>query len=536
MNKTYDGIILGSGHNSLILQAYLGRAGLRVLCLELRDHAGGGLATMEDPSHPGFYHNTHSFFHRALDRQPWYSDLNLEERGARYVEPDLNSMLLTSEGRTLSWWTDFERTLESFRQFDSQDADTVRYWRDEFRPIVEKILIPESQSPPLPDERRRALLEQSELGRTLLEVSTLSPLGFVKRYFNHPVIQAGLLFFNGLREVDLRVEGFGHHIPMLLASPGKAQMARGGSAELARALISAVEDSGGEIRRRTRAESILVENDRAVGVRTSEGETIRARRFIASGLNPHQTFLELMEEDDVPSDWRTKTEQFQYNVVAPLFGLNLNLEEPPRYEALRDRPDQNDPFMVILGLDDVEQYTQMVESHEQGTVPPTIMWGACPTRFDSSQAPPGKHTAFMWEKMPYNLHGDPTNWDDFQTQHGETMLRLWKQHAPNLKDAVIDSFVRSPLDTERTLPNMREGDLLVGSFDHGQIGYNRPFPGAGHYRAHLENLYLCGSSSHPGGNITGLVGYNCAQVLLADLDLPAPWSPPPIEEQLKGLP
>ena len=78
-------------------------------------------------------------------------------------------------------------------------------------------------------------------------------------------------------------------------------------------------------------------------------------------------------------------------------------------------------------------------------------------------------------------------------------------------------FTRSPLDTERTLPNMREGDLLVGAFTHGQVGDDRPFPGAGHYRGHLKGLYLCGSCCHPGGNITGLPGYNCAQVLHADL-------------------
>ena len=93
------------------------------------------------------------------------------------------------------------------------------------------------------------------------------------------------------------------------------------------------------------------------------------------------------------------------------------------------------------------------------------------------------------------------------------------RYAPNLNGAVIDSFTRSPLDTERSFPNMRDGDLLVGAFTNGQVGYDRPFRGAGQYRAPVEGLYLCGSSSHPGGNVTGLPGYNAAQVLLADLGL-----------------
>ncbi len=74
----YDGIILGGGHNSLVLQAYLCKAGLKVLCLERRNIAGGGLTTIEDPKHPGFLHNTHSFYHRSLNQMPWYKDLELE--------------------------------------------------------------------------------------------------------------------------------------------------------------------------------------------------------------------------------------------------------------------------------------------------------------------------------------------------------------------------------------------------------------------------------------------------------------------------
>ena len=108
---------------------------------------------------------------------------------------------------------------------------------------------------------------------------------------------------------------------------------------------------------------------------------------------------------------------------------------------------------------------------------------------------------------------------------GEQMIDAWSEHAPNVRDAVLETFVRSPLDVERTLPNMRYGDLLVGSLGHGQVGYNRPFAGAGHYRTCIEGLYLCGSCCHPGGNITGLPGYNCAQVLGADLRLSVPGLP-----------
>jgi phytoene dehydrogenase-like protein len=517
----YDGVIIGAGHNGLILQAYLGKAGLKTLCIERRPVAGGGLSTVEDPRYPGFLHNTHAFFQRAITTMPWYADLALECHGARYIEPELNVALLTSDGRALEWWTDIERTIASFAEFSQRDADTLRRWQHEFVPIMRDILLPESRSVPLPPEERRALLQRSAAGRRLLEVSPLSPLEFVHREFEHPAVQAGLLFFNGLREVDLRAKGFGHHIAALLASPAKAQMSRGGSAALARALEAAVRESGGEVALMTEPARIVVENGRAVGVETDEGEIIRARQFVASSLNPTQTFVDLLDAALVPRDIRDQVERFQYNLLAPLFALHLNLREPPRYKASAEHPELARAFMVIMGLDHVDQFHDIVRHHEAGTVPPTVMWGACPTLFDPSQAPAGQHTAFMWEKLPYRLHGDPANWDGARDGHGETMLRLWQRHAPNLADAVIGSFTRSPLDVERCLPNMREGDLLVGAFTNDQVGFNRPFRGAGTYRTHIPGLYLCGSSSHPGGNITGLPGYNAAQVILGDLGLPA---------------
>jgi phytoene dehydrogenase-like protein len=73
----YDAIILGAGHNGLILQAYLGKAGLKVLAVDRAPVAGGGLCTLENPRHPGFFHNTHAFFLRAITAMPWYCDLAL---------------------------------------------------------------------------------------------------------------------------------------------------------------------------------------------------------------------------------------------------------------------------------------------------------------------------------------------------------------------------------------------------------------------------------------------------------------------------
>src|SRR5256884_1186067 len=161
MPDEYDGIILGTGHNSLVLQAYMARSGLRVLAVDRAPAPGGGLATIENPRAPGFRHNTHSFFHRALTSMPWYRDLELERHGARYIEPELNVALILSEGRSLEWRTHFGKTAESLGEFSKREAATLRRGVGDVRPLRERIVIPDGQSPSFPSEHRRGLLRRS---------------------------------------------------------------------------------------------------------------------------------------------------------------------------------------------------------------------------------------------------------------------------------------------------------------------------------------------------------------------------------------
>lgn len=530
----FDVLFLGTGHNALVAQAYLARSGLRTLALDRAAEPGGGLRTEPNPRLPGFTHHPHSFFHRAITRMPWFHDLELERHGVRYLQPELNVAMLLRDGRALEWWTDLDRTVASFAQFSAKDAAALRRWTEEFRPIVERILIPESQSPPLEPARRRQLLERSALGRRLLEVSALSPLEFVTREFEHDAIRAGLLFFNGLREVDLRLPGFGHAIPALLASPTKAQMCVGGSGNLARGLIAAVTARGGEIRTGAELRRIVLRNGRAAGVELDSGETITADTVV-SGLNPQQTFLDLLPASETATGLRAKAAGFEYNLLAPLFALNVALSEPPRWAAATRRPELDHAFMFIVGLERFGQFHDIVAAHERGEIPSTVAWGACPTRFDPTQAPDGKHVAFLWEKLPYALRGSAANWDAERDAHGRRLLDTWMEFAPNLNGAVLDAYTRSALDTERSLPNMHGGDLLVGSFANGQVGWNRPFAGAGNYRTPVPGLYLCGGSTHPGGNVTGLCGYNAARVIVTDAGKRVWWKPPEIESALESL-
>ena len=429
----------------------------------------------------------------------------------RYIEPELNVALILPDGRALEWWTDLDRTVDSFAEFSKRDAATLRRWVDEFRPIVEQILIPEAQSPPLPPERRRELLERSPLGRRLLEVAALSPLEFVEREFENDVIRAGLLFFNGLREIDLRAAGL-RPLRFPRCSPAGTRR-RCASAARPRWPRRWSPTSASMAARSAAAPSCKRDPGPQTAGRsawswpTASGS--RRKAFVASGLNPQQTFLDLLDADAVPQRLRER------RAAVPVQPARAAVRPEPGARASRraTRPRSsarslNRAFMVILGLERFEQFHEIVAAHERGEIPADRHVGRVPDAVRSRARRRRASTPrSCGRSCPTPCTATPRTGTREKDAHGQAMLELWAQFAPNLARAPCSTaFTRSPLDTERTLPNMRRGDLLVGSFANGQIGYNRPFAGRRPVSHAGRRASTCAAARRiPGGNITGPV-------------------------------
>ena len=328
--NVFDGIILGGGHNGLILQAYLARAGLRTLTVEKNPHVGGGLWTMEDDLNPGFRHNLHAVFLRGLSAMPWFRDLELQKHGVRTVQPELNVALIQRSGRSLRWYLDLDQTCDSIAEFSKKDAESWRRIAEEYAEMVEKIVEPELASPPLPPEKRRILLGRSALGRRYLEIEPPTLRVFIERHFENPTVRALLLFLCVTRELDLQSPSQGGVIPSLIAARTKTELAVGGSRAVAQALRKAVEAAGGEIWEGHTIRAITVEQGRATGIELADGKRIKARAFVASNLNPHQTLQELVGMDKLNPLARLGLRSYLYQVVGPLFSVHLSLNEPLR--------------------------------------------------------------------------------------------------------------------------------------------------------------------------------------------------------------
>lgn len=528
MANEYDGIIVGGGHNGLILQAYMARAGLRTLTVEKNPHVGGGLWTQEDDLNPGFRHNLHAVFLRGLSAMPWYRDLELEQHGVRTVQPDLNLALIQRGGRSLRWYLDLGKTCASIADFSKKDAQTWRRIAEDYGEILEKIVEPELASPPLAREQKRALLERSALGRAYLELEPMSPREFVETHFDNVTVRALLLHLCVIRELDIHAPNQGLVIPSFIAAQTKAQLAVGGSAAVAQGLRKAVEAAGGEIWEGQTIRAITVGLGVASGIELADGRQVKARAFIASNLNPHQTLQELVGMERLNALVRVSLRSYLYQVVGPILGVHLSLNEPPRYTTGGGHADLDQALLTILGLETPEQIYGLHAQFRKGELSTRkVIWGTTPTAFDPSQAPAGKHTAFMWEKVPFHLQGRAENWDQAKLSRMGEILEYWRTFAPNLTDsAILRRLAYSPLDTERHLPNMARGDPGVGWLGVEQRGINRPFPGIPPYLTGIAGLYLCGACTHPGGNITGLSGYNAARVIAEDLHLTPWWNPP----------
>jgi phytoene dehydrogenase-like protein len=129
-----------------------------------------------------------------------------------------------------------------------------------------------------------------------------------------------------------------------------------------------------------------------------------------------------------------------------------------------------------------------------------------PTLVDPSMAPPGKHVISCFvQYAPYHLDPSLGTWDDNREAFGDTVIERIAEFAPNIRDIVVGRQVLTPLDIERTM-GLTEGNIFQGELSLEQLFFNRPVPGFARFRTPVRDLWLCGSSTHPGGGIMGANG------------------------------
>src|SRR3984957_20271755 len=523
IDRNYDGIIIGAGHHGLILGTYLARAGLKILLVDRRLRYGGGLST-EKATPPGFYHNLHSINHFHITETPWFKDLELDER-VTYITPRYEFGQAHADGSALVLGRNLDESIANIARFSKKDAETFREWNEIAEKITDEIFLPERFSEPLPKAERDALLSKTALGRKSLEVASREPLEVVRELFENEHVQLIFLFKvslfgTWLVDTTSKTSPMGSVIRAFDLQSGY-QLCQGGSFNLARGLMESFIAAGGTFQPQVAIDRIVIENGRASGIALADGRMVRARQFVASTLDVHQTFETLIGRPQLPASFAAKLDRFQYTGWT-LFGLHLALNEAPQFAAAAFDPNINRTLKWSIGAETMEDLSSAFADVKANRPPRIIQFGSGPLSvIDPTQAPPGKHTTYCWHVMPLEPELNGQKYEDFKREFSDKIIETFARYCPNMtRDNIIGRYIYTAKEYTQELVNMRNGDIFMGAFNAEQVMYNH-FG----YRTPLPNLYYAGSAAHPGGAISGGPGYIVAGIIARDLGAKTWWQP-----------
>jgi phytoene dehydrogenase-like protein len=533
LERNYDGIIIGAGHHGLVLGSYLARCGLEILLVDRRLQYGGGLSTQE-VTEPGFYHNLHSINHFHISETPWFKDLGLADR-VSYITPRYEFGQPHLDGSALVFGRDLEETLANVARFSKKDAATFRDWNRKAEEITRRIFLPERYAEPLPQDEREVLLSRSAIGRDFLAMTRRQPFDVVRELFENEHVQLLFLFkvsLFGTWLVDTlsKTSPMGSVIRAFDLQSGY-QLCQGGSFNLARGLMETFIRAGGTFAPQVAIDRIVLEGGTATGIALSDGRTVRARQFVASTLDVHQTFETYIGRAQLPAALVQKLDKFQYTSWS-IFGLHLALHEPVRFRAERFDPNIHRTLKWSLGAETMDDLLAAHKDVSAGRVPKIVQFGSGPLSvLDPSQAPPGKHTSYAWHVMPLDPDIGGRDYESFKREFAERMIETFARYAPNMtRKNIIGQYIYTGKEYTAEFPQMRGGDIFMGAFAAEQVMYNH-FG----YRTPIKRLYLAGSPTHPGGAISGGGGYISAGLIARDLGLKLWWKPWSAAEALSAV-
>ena len=529
MAQAYDFIIIGSGPNGLAIAAYLSKAGQKVLLLEKRFEAGGGLCT-EQVTLPDYYHNTHAVYMMMVDYAPVYSDFAFEARGVRHIYPDLQVAMPLADGRALRIYRDVDKTCASIAEFSKADATSYRDMQRDYDELMRNILGPQTYVPMDAAPLMAAKAEMTELGRALSEYTEKTPEEIVCERFENEHVRTLMLYMACHWGLDYAQSGVSYMVPIYLNRMANYRLTAGGSHRVSNVLLKSTFEHGGQIRTSAQIQRIIVENGAATGVELEDGTQYVAHKGVVSTIDTHQTFLDLVGRDQLEQEFIDMIEIWQWEKWS-LCVQHLALSEPPRFAAAAAYPDLDQAFIHVVGYESLADLKGHWDAMTDGVLPPAAGFNCCfPSVHDPYQAPPGRATGLLSQMAPFALaDGGAERWLSYayREETKARQLAVLQRYAPNLTaDTVLWTYLTTPADIQNKFANMVHGSYKQGAYHPLQMGYLRPNQDCSQYRTPVRNLYLGGASVAPGGMVLFGPGYNCANAIAEDFGIEKWWTEP----------
>ncbi|MEP7245334.1 MAG: NAD(P)/FAD-dependent oxidoreductase [Gammaproteobacteria bacterium] len=536
-------IVIGGGHNGLVCAAYLARAGREVVVLEAAPRVGGATVTREFS--PGFKVSAGAHLLYGLDPVV-AKDLKLASHGLSFARMGLLTVALARSGSPLvlngvavEQGELSAKDRAALVQFDARMRRFAALLARQHRRVPSRLAWQswrEAMSAALLAFDIRMLGRRDM--REFLRIATMNIFDVLEECFESAQLK-GALALDGVLGTNLGPRS-GHTVLSMLhrlsgqrnaldseggtggvgtergmrdrsrlRSGGEQSsgllLPRGGMGAVTTAMAAAASAAGAEIRISSPVASLLLDGDRIAGVRLETGEELHASAVV-SNADPKTTFLKLLGARHLETEFAQRVDHIRIKGTAAK--LHLALSGLPNFARV-DPAHVGERLIIADDLDYIDQAFNPAKYREYSERP--VLEISIPSVHDTTLAPSGKHVlSAIVQYAPYDLAG---GWNARRDKFRDTVLGVLEDHAPGLRDLVIDAELLAPPDLER------EFRMTGGHWHHGEITLDqylmlRPVPGAAQYATPIRNLYLCGAGSHPGGGVMGCAGYNAAKVVL----------------------
>ena len=263
---------------------------------------------------------------------------------------------------------------------------------------------------------------------------------------------------------------------------------------------------GVKIQLETGVAALKTKGNRVSELITQDGQSLSADLIVAN-VNPRMLFLDLLSADSVPDDVRQHFEN--YKCQSGTFRMNVALTDLPQFSCKPTQSMLAAGIIMAPSLDYMD--TAYRDAKQIGWSKQPIIEMLIPSLLDPSLAPMGKHVASLFCQQ-----FDPTlesEWDIHRQSAIDAILNTVESFAPGFRALIVGQQAHSPWDLEQKF-GLVGGDIFHGRLSLEQLFSARPMLGMGQYQTHLDNLYMCGAGTHPGGGVSGLPGQNAAKAIL----------------------
>jgi phytoene dehydrogenase-like protein len=464
MNRAF---VIGSGPNGLAAAIVLAQAGLSVEVFEAQAQPGGAVRTLP-LTLPGFRHDFGSAVHPMAAGSPFFQTLPLADHGLHWIHGDAPLAHPLDDGTAVV----LERNLAHAEMALGEDGDA---WRSLLEPIVASWheFAADSLGPLIRIPRHPFLMARFGL-YAFQPAQTIAA-----KHFRSPRTRA---LFAGLAAHSFLSldEPLSSAIGLVLAAAAHAvgwPIPRGGAQSLTDALIGELQENGGKVSTSHRISS-LSELDTGITV---------------ADLTPRQ--LVTVAGERLQPAYRHALSRYRYGPGA--FKVDYALSSPVPWQA----PECRRSITVHLGgtMEEIAEAEATVSRGEHPECPFVLL--AQPTLFDPTRAPEGRHIAWAYCHVPNGSVLDMTDRIESQIE----------RFAPGFRDCILARHVSPPATLESMDENLVGGDINGGALTLGQFLLR---PAIRNYYTGTPNLYLCSSSTPPGGGVHGMCGYRAASLAL----------------------